>query len=92
MATSFNTDNIGGPTGRARRAVSGLLFALLALLAAVTAAQDSTSQPAYQGPRLAIPEKEIDFGVVKRGKLLEATFTLHNVGTEPLKILRVKPG
>jgi len=41
---------------------------------------------------LAIEEKEQDFGVVRRGKLLEATFTLRNVGSEPLKILRVKPG
>jgi hypothetical protein len=93
MATSFN---IGGGAGRARRAVPGLLFAPLALLAAVTAAQtDPTapnSKPVFEGPRLAIAEKEQDFGLVMRGEVLEATFELQNVGTEPLKILHVKPG
>ena len=93
MATSFN---IGGGAGRARSAVPGLLFAPLALLAAFTAAQTkptvSNSKPVFEGPRLSIPEKEQDFGLVLRGEVLEATFELQNVGTEPLKILRVKPG
>ena len=82
--------NIGRLAARARRPASGWLFAPLALLVAVTVAQ--TNEPAYDGPRLAIPEKEKDFGTVIRGEKLEATFELHNVGNEPLKILRVKPG
>ena len=93
MATSFN---IGGDTGHARSAVSSLLFAPLAVLVTFTAAQTnqtvSNSEPVFEGPRLAIPEKQQDFGLVTRGAVLEATFELHNVGTEPLKILRVKPG
>lgn len=93
MATSFN---IGRRLPRARRAVPGLLFAPLALLATVTAAQTnqiaSTAKPTFEGPRLSIAEKEKDFGLVTRGEVLEATFTLKNIGSQPLKVLRVKPG
>ena len=93
MATSFN---IGWRSGQARRAASGLLFALFALLSTVTAAQTnqvvSTAKPAFEGPRMRILEMEKDFGVVTRGEVLEATHILENIGSEPLKILRVKPG
>ena len=93
MATSFN---IGWRTRRARRAASGLLFAPFALFASVTVAQThqavSTDKPAFEGPRMRILELEKDFGVVTRGELLEATHILENIGSEPLKILRVKPG
>ena len=93
MAISFN---IGGPTARARRAVPGLLLAPFALLAAVGAApagqSAQASEPMFKGPRLSIPENEQDFGLVTRGEVIEATFELRNVGSEPLKILRVKPG
>ncbi len=93
MATSFN---IGWRTGRARRTVSGLLFAPFVLLATVTAAQTnqvvSTAKPEFDGPRMRILEMEKDFGVVLRGEVLEAIHILENIGSEPLKILRVKPG
>ena len=93
MATSFN---IGGRPGRARRAVPGLLLAPFALFAAVSAAQTGqptqVAEPMFKGPRLSIPEDEQDFGLVTRGEVIEATFELRNVGSEPLKILRVKPG
>lgn len=87
MATSFN---IGRPTGGARQAALWGVFATVAML--LVAGVAPASEPLYDGPRLAIPEKEQDFGLVTRGEILEATFELHNVGSEPLKILRVKPG
>ena len=93
MATSFN---IGSPAAGARRALSRLLFAPVALLATLTAAQtsqiESTAKPLFEGPRIRIHEMEKEFGEVTRGEILEATFTLENIGSEPLKILRVKPG
>ena len=93
MATPFN---IGGRTDRARGAVSGLFFALLALFSSVVAAQTnqiaSTAKPAFEGPRMRILEMEKDFGVVIRGEVLEATYIVENIGSQPLRILRVKPG
>ncbi len=93
MATPFN---IGGRASRARRVVSGLFFAPFVLLATVTAAQTnqvvSTAKPAFEGPRMRILEMEKDFGVVIRGEVLEATYIVENIGSQPLRILRVKPG
>ena len=93
MVTSLN---IGWRAGRAPLALSCLLFAPFALLATLTAAQTnqvvSTAKPAFEGPRMRIPEMEKDFGVVLRGEVLEAIHILENIGSEPLKILRVKPG
>jgi len=96
MIGLFDTTNIGGCRGHARRAALGLLFGPFVLLGGLTAAQThqivETSKPAFEGPRLSIPVKEKEFGVVTRGESIEATFELKNVGTEPLKILHVKPG
>ena len=96
MISSFDTVNIGGCHGRARRAALGLLFGPFVLLAGLAAAQThqivETTKPEFEGPRLSIPIKEKEFGVVTRGESIEATFELKNVGTEPLRILHVKPG
>jgi hypothetical protein len=93
MALSLN---IGCRPGRAPRALSGLIFAPLALLASIATAQTSqitsTVKPVSEGPRLRILELEKDFGVVTRGQILEATHILENIGGQPLRILRVKPG
>ena len=88
--------NIGSPAGRARGAVAGLLFAPFALLVSVSSAQTGQVQPDFEpmfdGPRLSIEVNEKDFGLVTRGEVIEASFDLKNLGSEPLKILRVKPG
>jgi hypothetical protein len=84
--------NIGRPAGRARGAVAGLLFAPFALLVSVSAAQTGDFEPMFDGPRLSIEVNEKDFGLVTRGEVIEASFDLKNLGSEPLKILRVKPG
>ena len=94
MTTSFL--NIGRRSGSARQPTRTLLFALAGLLAVPAAAQTqqpvSTEKPLYQGPRIRVLEKEKEFGTVTRGEVLEAKYRIENVGSEPLKILRVKPG
>ncbi len=90
MATLFN---IGRSGGRARRSPIGGLFAFLALstvLVGTLAAQ--ADPPVFDGPRLAIEVRERDFGQVNRGTIVEAEFELKNIGSEPLKVLQVKPG
>ena len=92
MATLFN---IGRHAGRARGALAGLLFAFFALVPvsdAQTSQAQAGSEPMFDGPRLSIPVNEKDFGLVTRGEVIEASFDLVNLGNEPLKILRVKPG
>lgn len=42
-------------------------------------------------PKLAIDKPEIDLGVVWRGTVKKATFTIKNIGSEPLKILQMVP-
>jgi len=44
------------------------------------------------GPRLVVPEREIDVGDVFRGDDAEARLELRNEGDETLHILRAKPG
>ncbi len=42
-------------------------------------------------PRLAVDKEQIDFGKVKLGKMVEATFKLSNVGDQPLVLAGVPP-
>lgn len=42
-------------------------------------------------PKISIDKPEIDLGVVYRGAIKKATFTIKNIGNEPLKILQVVP-
>jgi hypothetical protein len=90
MTTSL--PNIGRRCGGAR----GLLLALTGLLAVPAAAQTqqavSTEKPMFEGPRIRVVEMEKEFGTVTRGEVLEAKYSIENVGSEPLRILRVKPG
>ncbi len=84
--------NIGGPPGRARWAGFGWLLASLPFFGVVGTVAAQTETPVFDGPRMAIEVREKDFGTVTRGEILEATFEVKSVGSEPLKILQVKPG
>lgn len=42
-------------------------------------------------PKLSLDRPEIDLGVVYRGAVKKASFTLKNIGNEPLKILQMVP-
>ncbi len=42
-------------------------------------------------PRLSLERTDIDLGVIYRGDTKKTSFTLKNVGNEPLKILQVVP-
>ena len=88
--------NIGSRDALARGARTALVLAAIGLLAGPAPAQvtqrESTEKPLFETPRLAIPEREIDFGEVVRGETLEATFVLQNIGAQPLKVLKAEPG
>ena len=88
--------NIGPRTVLAPLAGAGLILALIGPIAAPATAQvsqrESTEKPAFETPRLLIPKPEMDFGDVIRGERLDATFELHNVGAQPLHVLRAEPG
>lgn len=79
--------NIGGSPRLARRGPALLALAVAGLFPVLTAAQAERV-----GARLLVREPEIDFGDIIRGKAIEATFKLENIGTEPLKVLRAQPG
>ncbi|MCU0454168.1 MAG: DUF1573 domain-containing protein [Bacteroidetes bacterium] len=46
---------------------------------------------AWGQPKLSLDRPEIDLGVVYRGAVKKAKFTLKNIGNEPLKILQMVP-
>ena len=43
-------------------------------------------------PRLEFETKEVDLGSLDRGQVITARFSARNVGDQPVRILRVKPG
>ncbi len=45
-----------------------------------------------QGPKMVVREREVDFGEVKEGDIIEHTFSVFNQGDAPLEIVRVTPG
>ena len=90
----------GGPASRSAarpsrsswRCIGAL--ALLWLLPAVPGAfaENGTDPAPVPGPRLEVESEKFDLGQVNRGASVEAQFKLKNVGSEPLRILKVKPG
>jgi hypothetical protein len=60
--------------------------ALLALLPVCSQAQENADSP-----KLFVPEKIVDFGVVPKGDVIEAKIRLVNEGTAPLRIKTVRP-
>lgn len=74
-----------------RRRFAQSLFAVAALLLTV-GAPITLAQQTATGPKLELLVKDLDFGEVTRGQIVEASFELKNVGDEPLNVVRVKPG
>lgn len=76
-----------------RRRAAGLFASTLLVCGVATAQAPSPEQtPALSGPRIEVPEVEVDLGQLVRGETAEASFALHNRGGETLRILRAKPG
>jgi hypothetical protein len=59
-----------------------LIFAIIASMASL----------AFADPRLSIPEKSWDFGYVPQHGTFTHDYWIKNVGTDTLKIIKVKPG
>jgi hypothetical protein len=66
----------------------GLAFAIGLVAWTLVAREVSAGQPAQSrgGPRLAVDKDLIDFGAVRYNQLVEARFTLKNVGDQPLQL------
>jgi len=81
-----------GPANKPWRPASPLAIvtALLAIL--LIPASPAADPAASQGPRIEVEAGSFDFGQLNRGETAVARFTLRNVGSEPLRILNVKPG
>ena len=86
------------PSAKKRSYIPFLLLgggALLALIVGIMVlwkpgGQSSpTTTPAQVAgkPRLTLDKTQIDFGQVKLGKTVQATFRVSNVGDQPLKIM-----
>lgn len=43
--------------------------------------------PAGEGPRIDVPRSEIDAGILRRGEIVDARYTLRNTGTEDLRLI-----
>ena len=71
-----------------------LLLLSLLFAGAVAAAEDAPvpGGPPADGPRLKFDAVDLNLGDVVRGEDAIATFTYHNVGKSPLKIISAKPG
>lgn len=50
-----------------------------------------TATVAMSQPKLSIDKQEIDLGIVYRGAVKKASFSIKNIGNEPLKILQMVP-
>jgi len=50
------------------------------------------SQDTPEIPKLALKEREFDFGKVKEGSRITHEFIIQNKGTAPLEIKKVSPG
>jgi len=72
------------------RAGGSLVIAALVCLVA-PAVLDPPARSAV-GPRIQCDVREVDFGDVVKGDVVEGRFELRNSGDEMLNIVRVKPG
>ncbi len=46
----------------------------------------------FAAPKILVPEKSWDFGHVPQNSVLTHDYWIKNIGTDTLKIIRVKPG
>lgn len=69
--------------------LGGFALVALALFALWKSGQPATGAAAVEvtgQPSLKVDKDKLDFGDVKLGEVVEASFTLSNVGDEPLQI------
>jgi hypothetical protein len=55
-------------------------------------ATSAAAEPVVGPPRLQIEQERLDLGEVPRGRTVEATFVVRNLGGETLQILEARPG
>ena len=93
---SFRAAHYGLPPSLVVSCASVRRLLSLAILLAATAAAAADAPPASPAPagggRLKFDAVDLNLGDVVRGEDAVATFTYHNVGDAPLKILSAKPG
>ncbi len=65
-----------------------IVAAVVVMLPFGAAAQEENAKG---GPRMVLPEKILDFGVVPKGEVIAANFKVLNEGTAPLEIKTVRP-
>jgi len=90
MMYGTRNKNIGSRWRAAQLLLSAL--ALTLSFGAPAALAQQAAQQTAKGPKLELLVRELDFGDITRGQTVEASFELKNVGDEPLKVVKVKPG
>ncbi len=60
------------------------ILALIVLLAIATST--------FAAPKIYVPEQYFDFGYAPQNSALKHDYWIKNIGTDTLKITRVKPG
>jgi len=78
-------------SGRGRRALRSLLV-LAASLSFLAGSVPARADEPVSGPRAEYESKTFDLGQISKGAAARAEFKVRNVGDEPLKILKAKPG
>lgn len=75
-----------------RRTTTMLSTVILALVAVATSPLMVSAQEVAEGsPRLAVPERVLDFGTVAQGEEIGADFTITNEGDAALQVKTVRP-
>jgi len=69
----------------------GCAWLILVVVLSSLSAQE-IKQPPPSSPRFEFESTEVDLGTIDRGEITTVRFTLRNVGDQPVRILRVKPG
>jgi hypothetical protein len=68
-----------------------LLYGIMCAFLIVVSSYSALAQE-RGGPKMALKEREFDFGEVKEGEIIEHTFQVFNRGYQTLEIENVKPG
>jgi len=72
--------------------ITGRLKILAFLVFIVSFLPRTWAQEAPSSPQALFPEKTFQFKEVEEGNPVQHSFTVQNKGSEPLKIVKVKPG
>lgn len=80
-----------------RKSVSVLVFFLFLLILSnpslvLGAKQPETPQTSYEGPKAHFSETTWDFGRIPSSSVVSHSYWIKNLGTDTLKIMKVRPG